>query len=62
MLFPEFTENTETGVNMYFAPGDKTENELIKELESVYYCYSAVGTVKRDGKTYVVLTVDDENS
>ena len=62
MLFPEYTENTETGVTMYFPLAGKTENELIKELEKTYYCYSAVGAVTKDGKKYVALTVDDENS
>ena len=60
MIFPEFTENTETGVTLYFPLAGKTENELIKELEKVYFCYSAVGTVNKDGKTYVALTVEDE--
>ena len=62
MLYPEFTENTETGVIMYFPLAGKTENELIKELEKVYYCYSAVGTVNKDGKAYVALTVEDGES
>ena len=38
MVFPEFTENTDKGVIMYFPLGEKNENELIKELENVYYC------------------------
>ena len=62
MLFPEFTENTETGVTMYFPLAGKTENELIKELEKTYYCYAAVGAVKKDGKTYIALTVEDDAS
>ena len=59
MLYPEFSENTENGVIMYFPLGEKNENELIKELENVYYCYAAVGAVKKDGKNYIALTVED---
>ena len=59
MIYPEFTENTESGVTMLFPLDGKTEAELLKELEKVYYCYSAAGTVVRDGKKYVALTVDD---
>ncbi len=62
MIFPEFTENTEKGVVMFFPLAGRTEKELIAELEKTYYCYSAVGAVKRDGRTYIALTVDDENS
>ena len=62
MIFPEFTENTERGVIMYFPLEGKTEKELVSELEKTYYCYSAAGVVTKDGKKYVALTVDDENS
>ena len=62
MLYPVFTENTETGVVMYFPLAGKTENELIRELEKTYCCYSAAGRVIKDGKPYIALTVDDENS
>ena len=60
MIYPSFTENTDSGVIMYFALDGKNENELMKELEKVYYCYSAAGTVEKDGKKYVALTVEDE--
>ena len=45
---------------MFFPLEGKNENELIKELEKFYYCYAAAGTAERDGKKYVVLTVEDE--
>ncbi len=60
MIYPAFTENTDSGVTMFFALDGKNENELMKELEKVYYCYSAAGTVEKDGKKYVALTVEDE--
>lgn len=62
MLYPEFTENAENGVTLYFPLGNKTENELIKELEKTYYCYAAVGAVKKDGKPYIALSVEDDAS
>ena len=60
MIYPAFTENTDSGVTMFFALDGKNENERMKELEKVYYCYSAAGTVEKDGKKYVALTVEDE--
>ena len=62
MLFPEFTENTEAGVIMYFPLAGRTEKELMAELEKTYYCYSAAGVVKKDGVAYIALTVDDAQS
>ena len=61
MIYPAFTENTPEGVTLFFPLQGKTENELMKELEKVYYCYSAAGTVERDGAKYVALTVDEED-
>lgn len=60
MIYPAFTENSDKGVALYFPLQGKTENELISELEKVYYCYSAVGAAEKDGVRYVVLTVEDE--
>ena len=60
MIYPSFTENTSNGVTLYFPLEGKNENELLKELEKVYYCYSAAGTAEKDGIKYVVLTVEDE--
>ena len=60
MIYPAFTENADKGVILYFPLDGKTENELMKELEKVYYCYSAAGTVEKDGKKFIALTVEDE--
>ena len=62
MIYPAFTEDNASGVSMFFPLEGKNENELIKELEKTYYCYSAVGAVKKDGKTYIALTVEDDAS
>ncbi|MCH5198395.1 MAG: hypothetical protein J1E34_05760 [Oscillospiraceae bacterium] len=61
ILFPEFTENNEKGVTLFFDASDKNENELISELESVYPCLSAVKTVLKNGKNYIAVYIDDEN-
>ena len=60
MIYPEFTENTDSGVTMYFPLEGKNENELLKELDKVYYCYSAAGAVMKNGRRYIALTVEDE--
>ncbi|MBQ7637373.1 MAG: hypothetical protein IJS90_00555 [Clostridia bacterium] len=59
-LLPEFTENGEKGVTLFFEAGNKNENELIKELENVYPCYSSVNVALKDGKKYIALEIDDE--
>lgn len=61
ILFPEFTENNENGVTLFFAADNKNENELIKELENVYPCLSAVEVVIKNGKKYIAVEIDDEN-
>lgn len=61
MLFPEFTENNENGVTLFFDASKKNENELIEELESVYPCFSAVKTEQKNGKKYIAVLIDDEN-
>ncbi len=60
MIYPAFTENTEKGLLMYFPLENKPADVLISELSQVYYCYAAAGTAEKDGKKYVVLTVEDD--
>ena len=50
--------HTGQSVTLFFEAGNKNENELRKELESVYACLSSSDTVIKDGKKYIALTVD----
>ena len=60
MIYPDFSENTEKGVTLYFALENRSPEALLAELSKVYYCYSAAGTVEKDGKKFIALTVEDE--
>lgn len=58
MILPEFSENRENSVIMYFAvEGDK--KALENAIENTYYCYSRMDYVKKDGTEYLALEVDN---
>ena len=61
MLFPSFTENNENGVTLFFDAENKNENDLIKEVESIYACLSGIKTEEKNGKKYIAVYVEDEN-
>lgn len=55
MLIPEFTENRDDGVAMYFPLDGKNPASLYDELEKTYPCFTKMNTVKKDGRSYVRL-------
>ena len=60
ILYPDFTENKEKSTVLYFDAEGKDEKSLITSLKDVYACYTGVGTVKKDGKKYVALEIEDD--
>lgn len=58
ILLPDFTEEKENATVLYFSAKGKDPQTLLLELQSVYACCTAAGTVKKDGETYVALEVD----
>ncbi len=60
ILYPDFTEEKENATVLYFNAGGRDPQTLLRELESTYACYSAAGTVQKDGKTYVALEINTD--
>ena len=60
MLYPEFTENTDSAMLLYFA-SEGDEKKLGDEIEKIYVEYSRMSSVIKDGKKYIVLEIKDED-
>lgn len=60
MLFPEFTENKEKSMLLYFNAAGCDINKMFDELEKTYVCFESMNKVLKDSKTYVVLEIKDE--
>jgi len=58
VILPEFTEDKEDSVIMYF-PVEGDKKALETQIDNTYYCYSRLDYVKRDGKEYLALEVDN---
>ena len=58
--YPEFTENKESSVVLYFPLEGKNEREFLATLETFYACCTSVGVVLRDGKKYAALEIEDD--
>ena len=59
MLLPEFTENTEKSMLLYFDAEGRNTDGMMDELEKTYACMSSMKKTVKNGKTYVVLEVED---
>ena len=59
IAIPEFTENKDDAVVLYFSAEGKDEAALCRELESVYVCCSKMGRVVRNGKRYIAVEIAD---
>lgn len=60
MLIPEFSENKEKSVLLYFPVENNDINALYNELEKTYVCFEKMSKVIKDGRNYVVLEIKDE--
>ena len=60
IAIPEFSENRDDAVLMYFSTEGKDETALRREIEKTYVCFSRIGAVVKNGKKYVVVAIDDE--
>ena len=59
IVVPDFSENKENAVLLYFSTEEKDEATLRREIERAYVCFSRIGSVVRNGKRYIVVSVDD---
>lgn len=60
MYIPDFSENSDSGMLLYFDAEGEDINKMYNELEKTYVCFEKMNQVMKDGKKYVVLTIKDE--
>ncbi len=60
MLIPEFSENKDNSVLLYFSAEGEDINKMYNELEKTYVCFEKMNQTIKDGKKYVVLEIKDE--
>ena len=60
MLLPEFSENTEKSMLLYFNADGADTKTLGDEIEKMYVCYNKMTVTIRDGHRYVVIEIEDE--
>lgn len=60
MLIPEFSENKDNVMLLYFNADSTDINKIYDELEKTYVCFEKMNRTIKDGKSYVVLEIKDE--
>lgn len=60
MLIPEFSENTEKTMLLYFSADGKDVKKLEDDIEKTYVCYNKMNVCVKDGRKYVVIEINDE--
>ena len=60
IVVPDFSENKENAVLLYFSTEGKDESTLRREVERAYICCDQIGSVVKNGKRYVVVAIDDK--
>ena len=60
IAIPEFSENKENAVVLYFSTDGAEETALRRQIESTYVCCSKMGSVIKNGKRYIAVEIDDE--
>ena len=55
---PSFTEQKKNAMVLYFDTEGDSPQDVERRVTAAYACYSAVGVVKKDGKTFVALEID----
>lgn len=60
MLIPEFSENKEKSVLLYFPVENNDISAVYNELEKTYVCFEKMSKGIKDGRNYVVLEIKDE--
>lgn len=60
MLIPEFSENKDNSMLLYFNADGADINKMYNELEKTYVCFEKMNQTLKDGKKYVVLEINNE--
>ena len=59
IAIPEFSENKDDAVVLYFSAEGADEAALRREIEAAYVCFSKMGRVVRNGKRYIAVEIAD---
>ena len=60
MLIPEFSENKDNSMLLYFSAEKSNIREIFDELEKTYVCFEKMSQQIKDGKLYAVMEIKDE--
>ncbi len=60
MLYPEFSENKEKSMLLFFNAEGQDIGKMYDELEKTYVCFESMNKTMKDGKPYIVLEIKDE--
>ena len=55
---PSYNEQKKNAMVLYFDTEGASPQDVERRVTAAYACYSAVGVVKKDGKTFVALEID----
>lgn len=60
MLIPDFSENKDMSMLLYFSADGKDITKMYDELEKTYVCFEKMNKTLKDGRTYVVLEIKND--
>ena len=60
IAIPEFSENKDNAVALYFCLEGRDEAALRRQIEAAYVCLSRMGTTVKNGKRYLVAEIEDK--
>ncbi len=60
MLIPAFSENKDNLMLLYFEADGADITRMYNELEKTYVCFEKMNQTVKNGKKYVVLTINSE--
>lgn len=60
MLIPEFSENLEKSIVLFFNADNADTKKLCDEIERTYVCFTKMNTVLKDGHKYVAVEMDSD--
>lgn len=59
IAMPDFSENKDNAVVLYFGTEGRDEAALRRQIESSYVCFNKMGGVVRNGKRYIAVEIED---
>ena len=60
IVIPEFSENKDNAVVLYFSTDGADEAVLRQKIEAAYVCFSKMGSVVKNGKRYIAVEIEDQ--